>query len=200
MREILKQALRSALLFATAVLSCDAASPKPGAVLVDEGFQSAPGAVSVNGFKAYGGSWNVENGILTAGAGAGPKLVHESVSLSTGEVGVEMWLGDKREGNAALIVKVTDPGVGADRFHGYEIALDARAGVLRLGRHRQNFELIRDVPCPVPVNEWIPVVARLTETTIEVLVNGRSVIRYEDKEHPLREGAVGFRSWRREAR
>ena len=56
------------------------------------------------------------------------------------------------------------------------------------------------MPCRVPTNEWIPVVARLTENSIEVLVNGRSVLRHEDKEHPLRNGGVGLRPWQREAR
>ena len=40
-------------------------------------------------------------------------------------------------GNAGLIVHVSDPGVGADRFIGYEIALDPQRNMLRLGRHRQ---------------------------------------------------------------
>jgi len=111
-----------------------------------------------------------------------------------------MFFPDRRAGNGGLLVKVSQPGVGADRFNGYEIALDASAQVLRLGRHRQNFELIRDVSCAVRVNDWIPVVARLTANTLEVLVDGRSVIHYEDQERPLKEGQVGLRPWQREVR
>jgi hypothetical protein len=151
------------------------------------------------GFASYGGTWRITNEVLWAGGGPGPKLVWDGAPFATGEVGVEVCLADRRDGNAGLLVKVSEPGAGADRFNGYEIAIDARAQVLRLGRHRQNFELLRDVPCPVPANQWIPLVARLTETTIEVLVNGRSVVRFEDTQHPLAQGTLGLRPWQREA-
>ncbi|MCX6880765.1 MAG: DUF1080 domain-containing protein [Verrucomicrobia bacterium] len=200
---------RSAITFVTAgmvataefpCLATSAAVSKTSASMVDECFQAASGTAPVKGFKAYGGTWGVQDGVLVAGADAGPKLVHASTLVAIGEVGVELWLPDQRAGNAGLIVKVSQPDVGADRFNGYEIALDASTRMLRLGRHRQNFDLLRDVPCPVPVNEWIPVLVRLTETSVEVLVNGRSMIRYEDREQPLREGTVGLRTWQREAR
>ncbi|MEJ7638573.1 MAG: hypothetical protein WKF75_11515 [Singulisphaera sp.] len=45
---------------------------------------------------------------------------------------------------------MSDPGVGADRFHGYECRRPGRQ-LLGFGRHRNNWEPIRDVPCMVPV-------------------------------------------------
>ena len=177
-----------------------AAPPPRGAVVVDETFQSDPGMVPVRGFHAYGGKWEINDGTLTAAGENGPKLVHDNAYLTTGEVGVDMWLPEKRDGNTGMIVKVNQAGDGADAFNGYEIALDAGAQMLRLGYHHQNFELLRDVACPLPVNQWIPVVARLTETTIEILVNGKSVVRYEDHAHPLPGGTVGLRPWRQDAR
>lgn len=197
-RKTLPAALALLLLFCLALDS--AGAPKLELVSVDETFQTAPAPRPVLGFSAYGGDWSVKDGVLSACAEAGPKLLADSCEVSAGQVGVEMWLSDRRAGNAGLIVKVSQPGIGADRFNGYEIALDASMQALRLGRHRQNFEHIRDVPCPVPTNEWIPVVARLTETAVEVWVGGRSVLRYEDQEHPLRSGGVGLRPWQREAR
>lgn len=177
-----------------------AAGPGPEPILVDERFESVPSASPVAGFQAYGGDWRVADGVVSVGPDAGPKLVARGLEVAAGTVGVEMWLTDARAGNVGLVVKVTDPGVGADRFNGYEIALDASTQTLRLGRHRQNFEPIRDVPCRVPTNEWIPVVARLTDTAVEVSVNDRCILRYEDQEHPLRRGGVGLRPWQREAR
>jgi len=117
-----------------------------------------------------------------------------------GEVGVEVFLTDDRDGNAALIARVSESGVGADKFIGYEIALDARHQILRLGRHRHNFELIRDVPCRVPVGQWISLVAKLGETSIEVLVDGKSILRHDDGTKSLPAGTVGLRPWQREAR
>ncbi len=170
------------------------------AILVDETFDTPPAIAFPQGFSAYGGDWRVQDDVLLAGAASGPKLVHDAISFSAGEVGVEVWLSDQREGNAGLIVKVSRPALGADSFNGYEIALDAARQVVRLGRHRWNFELIHDAPCPIPVNAWVSLAVRLTPASVEVLVDGRTVIHYEDKEHPLREGGIGLRTWQKEAR
>ncbi len=154
----------------------------------------------VVGFTAHGGTWKVENGELWAGAGPGPKLVCDTPAFSVGEVGVEVLLPDDRDGNAALIARVSESGAGADTFIGYEIALDARRQVLRLGRHRHNFELIRDVPCQVPVGQWVSLVAKFGKTSIEVVVDGKSVLRHDDGTKSLPAGNVGLRPWQREAR
>ena len=69
-----------------------------------------------------------------------------------------------------------------------------------LGRHRQNFEPIRNVPCEVPLGSWIPLSVIMGKDTLEVFVNGKSVVQYEDREHPLRSGQVGLRAWQRPAR
>ncbi len=156
-------------------------------------------AVEVTGFTAYGGSWQAKEGVLSVGADAGAKLVWDSPAFAAGEVGVDLWLPEAGGGNAGLIVKVSEPGVGADRFNGYEISLDANRQMLRLGRHRQNFELIRDVPCAIAVDQWIPLVVRMTEAAIAISVNGKPVLAYEDREHPPGPGTVGFRPWQRRA-
>ncbi len=167
---------------------------------IDEHFRAPNGTTRpVEGFSAFGGLWQVVDGVLHAPAGPGPKLVAGNVILSRGEVGVELMLPDTAPGNAGLLVKLTEPGVGADRFSGYEIALDT-AGHLRLARHRQNYEPIRDVPCTVPANRWIALTVRMTETTLTILVDGRVMLTYEDKEHPLTSGGVAFRPWQRTVR
>ncbi|MCP4784351.1 MAG: DUF1080 domain-containing protein [Fuerstiella sp.] len=159
-----------------------------------------PTAIAVKGFRAYGGRWQVTHGVLQAGAGPGPKLMTEHADFATGDVGVEVLLPDANEGNAGLILKVSEAGIGADRFHGYEVSLDARQQVLRLARHRQNYEHIEDVPCRVPVGKWFPLVVRMTDTTLTVVVDGKTVRTYEDHDHPIQSGAIGFRPWQREAR
>ena len=156
-------------------------------------------AGGVSGFTTYGGSWQAQDGVLSVSADAGAKLISDTPAFATGEVGVEMLLPEAGGGNAGLIVKVSEPGVGADRFNGYEVSLDANRQMLRLGRHRQNFELLRDVPCTVPTDQWIALVVRMTDTSIEVVVNNKNILTYDDREHPLAPGSVGFRPWQRRA-
>ncbi|MBE3133986.1 MAG: DUF1080 domain-containing protein, partial [Acidobacteria bacterium] len=170
-----------------------------GQMIADQAFQEPPSRPPIDGFAVHGGQWAARQGEVEAPAGDGPKLICEHPAFASGEAGVEVFFAAPRGGNAGLIVKTSDCGVGADRFNGYEVALDP-AGHLVVGRHRQNFESIRNVPCPVPLNRWIPLVVRMTEKTLEVDVDGKTVFQYEDREHPLARGQVGLRTWQREAR
>lgn len=165
-----------------------------------ESFQEPPVTPPPKGFQIYGGAWRVRGGQMWVDGGNGPKLVGDHPAFAAGEAGVELLLPDRGGGNAGLIVKVSEPGEGADRFIGYEVSLDARRQVLVLGRHRHNWEHLRDTPCKVPVNQWITLAVRMTEQTLEVLVNGRTIVQYDDREHPLRSGRVGLRPWQRKAR
>lgn len=169
-------------------------------MIFGESFQEPPRTPSVKGFKAYGGQWRVGGGgVLQISGLDGPKLVGESAAFTDGSVGVELFFAERKGQNAGLIVRVAKPGVGADYFTGYEVSLDAARQTLRLGRHRNNFELIRDVPCEVAVERWIPLEVRLAGPLIEVLVDGKSALRHDDSGNALSAGTVGLRAWHREA-
>jgi hypothetical protein len=165
-----------------------------------ESFQEPPPPAPVKGFTAYGGPWEVRDGVASVGAGPGPKLVSAHPPLEDGEVAVEVYLPGRARGVAGLIVAVREPGIGADRFVGYEVALSNEPGSVVLGRHRNNWEPIRAVPCPVPPDRWVPLAVRLRGGTLEVRVDGKTVLTYEDRDHPLGPGAVGLRPFDRPAR
>lgn len=169
-------------------------------MIFGESFEEPPWSPPPGGFQGYGGSWVVRNGALNVAPGPGPKLIADIPELSVGEVGVELFFEDDSPGNAGLIVKVREPGVGADTFIGYEVALAPRDQRLILGRHRHNWEPIESLFCEVPVNEWIPFVVKMAETELEILVGAKSVLKYRDEKRPLRSGRIGLRPWQRKAR
>src|SRR3954447_25545168 len=163
-----------------------------------ESFQEPPATV-IEGFASYGGAWAAEGGVLHAAAGDGPKLIAGRPPLGTGEVSVQVRFPDNKPGLAGLIVKVSDPGVGAARFDGYEVSLDPSRQLLGFGRHRGNWEPIRNVPCAVPVNRWLDLSVGMSDTGLTVRVDDRTVLEFEHRKHPLPAGAVGLRTWQREA-
>lgn len=167
-------------------------------MIFGESFQEPPPALLLEGFKTFGGRWVAKDGVVRAEGGDGPMLISDEPAFGAGEVGVEMLLPGRKGGNAGLIVKVNEPGVGADKFTGYEVALDS-TGHLVLGRHRQSWEPIRNIPCEVPADRWIRLVIGLRSNALEVLVDGKSMFVYEDTVHPLGSGRVGLRTWQREA-
>lgn len=151
----------------------------------------------VAGFHAHGGDWKAREGVLEVAAGPGPKLICDERALAR-DVGVEVFLHEGGDGKVGLVVKVSREATGPDAFDGYEIAVDAKRQELRLGKHRQNFELLRDLPCAVPVGRWFPLVVRTTETALAVEIDGRQVLKYEDAS-PLRGGRAGLRVWQQGA-
>ena len=168
-------------------------------MIFGESFQEPAPPPAIQGFQPYEGRWMVRDGVLTVNGLDGPKLVHEGGAFEDGAVGVEVLFADRQGGNAGLIVRVSQPGKGADSFSGYEVSLDAARQTLRLGRHRHNFEPIKDVRCEVAVGRWIPLEVNLAGSAIEILVDGKSVLRHDDGLHALPAGGVGLRAWHRQA-
>ena len=169
-------------------------------MLFGESFQEPAPAPAPQGFTAYGGRWTVRGDELHFSGIAGDKLVSDFPPFADGEVGVEIFIADARWWNVGLIVRVTNAGMGADRFDGYEVALNSAAQNLRLGRHRQNWEPIKDTPCTVPVGRWVELVVRLQGRTIEALLDGQSIVRHNDGLATLPAGRVGLRAFQTEAR
>lgn len=165
-----------------------------------ESFQEPPTPAPVKGFTTYGGRWEVRDGVAAVEAGPGPKLVSDHPPLTDGEFGADVYLPAAARGVAGLILAVRDPAVGADRFTGYEVSLSNAPGFVLLGRHRQNWEPIKSVPHPVPADRWVSLAVRRRGHTLEVLVDGKSVLTHEDRDHPLGAGAVGLRPFDRPAR
>ena len=168
-------------------------------MIFGESFQEPPRARPLKSFTGYGGQWLLRGDELDAAAGDGPKLVLNGPALEAREVEVEIYFPTDQAGNAGLIMNVDHPGRGADRFIGYEISLET-SGRLVLGRHRHNWELIRSVPCAVPVGRWIRLAVRTQEGSHEVRVDGKIITTFKDPRHPLPPGRLGFRTWQRPAR
>ena len=169
-------------------------------MIFGESFQEPPPASLVKHFRAFGGRWIVDKGVVSIDGGDGPNLVADGPAFSAGEVGVDIYLPGKRSGVAGLIVDVQDPNIGPDRFVGYEIALSSEPGFVRLGRHRNNWEHFKDVGCAVPVDRWVEFIVKLEGTRLEVLLDGKLVASHEDRDHPLAAGTVGLRSFGRACR
>jgi hypothetical protein len=163
-----------------------------------ESFQEPAPPPAIAGFKVYGGRWLVNKGVVRIQAADGPKLISDRPPFKNGVIGVEVHFAERKGVNGGLIVRVDQPGIGADRFIGYEVALDAAKQTLLLARHRNNFEPIKEVPCAVTTGRWIPLVVELSGSVIEIFVDGQTILRHDDGKLALPAGAVGVRGWQRE--
>lgn len=165
-----------------------------------ESFQEPALSQPPEGFTARDGVWRVEGDELAAGPGQGPRLLLEREPFKDATISVDILLPDRSSGVAGVIARATDAGPGVDNFFGYEISLDALRNVLVLGKHRKNWEHIRDVPCELPINAWIALDVKLTGQTLEVSVQGKSVATYEEANEIIESGSVMLRPFARACR
>ncbi len=156
-----------------------------------------PGAIE--GFRVLGGDWQVRDGELRFSGELGCKLVSDVPAFEEGEVGVEVF-ADRNGANLGLIVCGGNAARGADNFDGFEISLRPERQDVFLGRHQQDFRPVTEAPCKIPLGEWVSLVAKVKRSTIEVLVNGESVMTRELGKDALPSGTFGIRQWQREAR
>ena len=100
-------------------------------MIFGEGFEEPAPAEPLTGFTQYGGNWQVDGSGLLSVNGTGPKLINNNVNQSSGDLKVQLQFAANEGGDAGVIFQVSQPGVGADVFTGYEVSL-APAGYVVL--------------------------------------------------------------------
>ncbi len=166
-----------------------------------ESFEEPAPGTSPTGWRALGGGWYPDGpGVVHARGGDGPKLVRHMPDLKDGAVETWVRLTNDMGENAGLLVRVSNAGVGADDFDGYEISLSAKSRQIILGRHRHDFRALASAPAPVVPGRW---------HRLRVALNGPRIRAYLDDEptpridftddQPLGSGKIALRNWRADA-
>ncbi|HLK59701.1 MAG TPA: family 16 glycoside hydrolase [Chthonomonadaceae bacterium] len=171
-------------------------------LIFGESFEEPPPAQSpLAGWKAYGGDWRVQNGALWVAANAGAKLVRDTPTLRDGRVECDVQVANDREGNAALILRVSDPHTGADNWIGYEISLVAHDHALAVSRHRNDWHLLKTVPAPVQAGQWHHLRVDLAGSKLSLFLDGAAqpALEVDDGANAILQGGVGVRTWNVEA-
>lgn len=180
-----------------------------------ESFEEPATGVNFNQWRKYSGFWSAGAGVISIKPGRNThsavrmngihqigvepdqsaKLIYQDLDLADGVVEADIRFTGKGE-SGALLLRVTDAGVGNDIFDGYEIGLSRNGRRLILGKHRQNFELLKEVAVNVEATIWNRLKAELKGSEIIVSLNGIRLFSYKDERDPLLKGKIGLRTWR----
>jgi hypothetical protein len=165
-------------------------------MLFGESFQEPAPLPQAEDFTTHGEAWRIAEGNAVSPRGDGNKLIADAPRVTDGEVSVKVRFDDRASGNAGLIVRVDHAKRGADAFYGYEISLDPENQRIRLGRHRNDWRLLRELPCEVPIGEWIDLRVVFSSTRLTVYSNGERRLEFDDTNPgALVDGLVGVRQW-----
>ena len=102
-------------------------------MIFGESFQEPAPSEPLAGFTEDGGTWLVTNSDLLSVNGSGPKLIDNNVNQSSGDIKVQVQFSANEGGDAGIIFQVSQPGVGADVFTGYEVSLAPAGYVVKQG-------------------------------------------------------------------
>jgi alpha-L-arabinofuranosidase len=160
-----------------------------------ESFEEPTPGFKFDNFTAYEGYWRVEDGILAVPASAGAKLVYNTIISDNSSVETDLKFDKNSSGSAGLLVRVNNPGKGADEFDGYEISLSSDGTKIVLGKHRHNWRLINEVQVSCSPRDWNRLKVKMENQKLEIYLNGKSVLTYEDKTAPLLTGKMALRTW-----
>ncbi len=91
------------------------------------------------GFAEYGGTWSLSSGVLsqTSTSAPGAKALFGSTGWADGVFEADVKLDSA--GQAGLVVRVTEPDIGADAHSGYYIGIDSVNDELLFGRQDNNW-------------------------------------------------------------
>ncbi len=155
------------------------------------------------GFDAFGGEWNVlESGVVLGKGDSGARLTYAAPdwqNATRGAVDVELRFPTKSSGFSGICFKISDSGIGADAFNGYEIGFNPAENVVNLGAHRRNYTPIKRVPWEIPVGEFFRLRIEFDETGFVFFVDDRQIGEFHESapssNDPLRAGTFAFRLW-----
>ena len=167
-------------------------------LIFGESFEEPPLTRSpLQNWMAYGGQWRVGDDGLHVEADAGAKMIRDAAEVRDGVVECDLQFADAKTGNAALIVRVSNPRVGADTWTGYEISLSASDRNLALHRHRDDWHLLKTVPADILPGKWHHLRAELAGATFRVTLDNapQTQLEYTDGADTILAGNIGLRSW-----
>lgn len=145
-------------------------------------------------FDAYEGGWSVLNNEVKAVSHPGAKFVYHKKEIADGSISADIKFAGGGE-NAGLLLRVSQPGNGADNFNGYEISLASNGEKIVIGKHKKNFEHLKDVPVKCNPAVWNNLKAVMKDGKIEIFLNGKSVFTFDDNDSDLKTGYPALRVW-----
>ena len=180
-----------------------------------ESFEEPATGVDLAKWRRYTGYWTAKDGIVTIIPGRNStsdvfmkgihklgvepdhsaKLIYEPASYSDGTFQTEMRFVGKGE-SGAFLVRVSNAGVGNDVFNGYEISLSRDGKKLMLGKHMQDFKLLKEEAVSFDPESWNIVKVTLSGPEITVFLNGKKALSFKDEDAPIERGKIGLRTWK----
>jgi hypothetical protein len=180
-----------------------------------ESFEEPATRVDFSKWRRYTGFWTGSEGIVTIIPGRntvsdvfmnGPhpipvepdqsaRLIYDAKEYANGSVQGEIRFAGKGE-SGALLVRVSNVGIGDDSFDGYEVSLSRDGKRIMIGKHLQDFKVLKEAAVQFDPESWNNLKINLNGSEITVWLNQNEVLSCKDENAPLLKGKLGLRTWK----
>lgn len=180
-----------------------------------ESFEEPATGVDHSKWKRYAGFWTAKGGILTIIPGRNTtsnvfmngthpigvepdqsaKLVYDLKEFADATVQADLRFTGKGE-SGGLLLRVANPGIGDDVFEGYEISLSREGKKVMLGKHLQDFKMLKQESISFNPEIWNTLKVTVTGSEISVFLNQNRILSFKDENTPLLKGKIGLRTWK----
>ncbi len=168
-----------------------------GQRIFGEGFEEPPRGLNLEGFKRYGGLWDLDGNRVNVQSDPGAKLVSEISAPENGSIEVDIKFTGVVGENAGLLFYVVNPGNGAYNFEGYDVSLSQNGKKVRLGKHHFNRTTLAEAGVTFDRFQWTHLKVQLDGAFIKVYINyqEKPAIVYTDTNSPFSSGKIGLHTW-----
>jgi len=169
-----------------------------GQRLYGESFEEPAPPIRLAGWTTCGGDWLPAASSISTTANSGAKIVREQPPFLDGtlEFDIRFTGTTSSSNNAGALVRVRNPGTGADAFDGYEISLASNGTSILLGRHQQDWKLLKSAAVAVDSSQWQHLSVVLAGARIQVFLNAASSPAIDCVDAVgLPAGTLGLRTW-----
>ncbi|MDA3890832.1 MAG: T9SS type A sorting domain-containing protein [Salinivirgaceae bacterium] len=155
-----------------------------------------PANYSFIGMSVYAGEWELKDSVLSVKRSDGAKVIFDNSEIGNGTAEVKVKFTGEGE-NGGIVFHVSESGIGADNFIGYEISLLQHDQKIRLGKHVHNYTLLREVPAVYNIQDWTLLKVNMEGSRIRVYINNSETpaMDYTDNNNPILTGKCGLRTW-----
>jgi hypothetical protein len=166
-----------------------------------ESFEEPAPGTSPRGWRVLGDQWTPDGDGVHVRGGNGPKLLWDTPDVGDGTVEADVLAPNDLGENAGLLVRVSNAGVGADDFDGYEVSISGKRRQIILGKHHHNFTSLQTVSAPIVPDQWHRIRVAMAGSLLRVFLDGETSPRidFTDPQAPLTSGTFAVRAWQSNA-
>jgi hypothetical protein len=112
-----------------------------------------------------------------------------------------MKMGAEQANIGGLILRVSEPKIGADNWLGYEVSLNMPKKTLLFGEHRNNWQPIAEIPVDIQPDRWHKLSAEIeaaedSKIRLKIYLDHKpEPVLVQTLDNPLPGDQLGLRTW-----